>query len=132
MKKLILVLTMILLSVQALALESETFVIGITINQKPVIASFAPADGHVIIQGDTLQISVTASDPNAGNVLEYQFIINDVVRKTWGNDSQFSFPLEESDTGLNSIKVEVTDGLQTVETEEVEIYVFRQSPDLPQ
>ena len=104
--------------------------IKVVINKGPNVESFLPNDGDTIVEGDTLTISVTANDPNS-DTLEYQFYINGVVKEPWTQSSTFSYTLTETDIGLNTIKAEIRDSLETIETDTVEIFVFRASPNMP-
>ena len=122
---------MVLLCQQAFALDSVTVDIKVTIQHPPNIGDFLPADGSVITEGDTLQLSVTATDPNSNDILQYQYYINDEVKEPWTTDNTFSYMITGEDVGLNTIKAEVTDGKETIQTQEVEIFVFRGSPGLP-
>jgi len=131
MKKLIFILTMLLLCQQALALDSVTVDIRVTVQHPPDIGGFMPADGTVTTEGDTLLISVTATDPNINDALQYQYYINGEVKAPWSAENTFSYKLTVGDVGLNTIKAEVTDTKETVATQEVEIFVFRGSPGLP-
>lgn len=132
MKKFIFLLILGLITTPALALESGSVDVRVTINKEPYIGDFLPADGYTIEEGDTLEISVDAADPNESDILQYQFTVNGVVKQPWNSESSFSYTLEDGDIGLNRITVEVTDGLETVQTQEVEIYVFRKPIAPPQ
>ena len=124
------IIMVFLISAQAFALDAVTVDIKVTVNQQPGIGSFLPGDGYIISEGDILEIMVNAADPN-NDVLQYRYLVNDVVKNTWSAEAMFSYTLTDSDIGLNRIKAEVTDGIETVQTQQVEIYVFRKSPDLP-
>ncbi len=130
MKKFILILTLLFIAAQAMALDSGSFEITVTINKAPTIEGFTPIDGHRITEDDLLEISVIADDLN-NDTLQYQFYVNGVIKQAWTADSLFSYTLTGDDIGLNSIKAEVKDNIEIVQTGEVEIYVFRKSPDLP-
>lgn len=133
MKKTLLLVAMLFLCAQAVALDSKTVTIEVKVNQPPVIdgENSYPKDGYVINEGGTLQISVTADDAN-NDILQYRFFINDVVKRDWGTTSTFDYTPEASDIGLNTIKAEVRDGIITVQTDEVEIYIFRSTVEVPQ
>lgn len=130
MKRLTMILIALFLCTQAFALEVETFNINITVNKPPTIEGLLPEDGFVITEGDTVEISVVATDPN-DDMLQYQFLVNGAIKRPWDSEPLFSYTLGSDDIGLNKISVEVTDSLETVQTEEVEIWVFRRSPDTP-
>lgn len=132
MKKALLLITMLLLCAQALALDTETITIEIKVNQPPIVDpdNSYPQDGYVINEGATLQISVVATDAN-NDMLEYQFLVNDVVERGWGAASVFDYVLDAGDTGLKRIKAGVRDGMVTVQTDEVEVYVFRGTVAVP-
>ena len=104
--------------------------IKVVINKGPVVQGLLPNDGDTVVEGDTLEISVTANDPN-NEALEYQFFINDIIKQPWTQNSTFSYTLTGSDIGLNTIRAKVRDSLEVVQTDTVEIFVFRSSPDLP-
>lgn len=131
MKNIILILISILIASSALALDDGSFSIKVTINKGPSIDSFEPEDGYRIREGDRLDISVTATDPN-NDALQYQFIINGIIKRPWNRESSYSYTLTQDDIGINRIKAEVTDGMETIQTEEVEIFVFRKSLELPE
>jgi len=135
MKKFILILTLLFITVQALALDSGLFEIRVTINRPPEITNFTPEDGSALTVGDELEITVVATDPN-DNIQEYVFYIrnetSDVVDSWTSEVNLINHTLAEGNIGLNSIWAEVTDDCdETVQTGEVEIFVFRKSPDLP-
>jgi len=131
MKKRILpILILMLVTSRALALDKGSFEIRVTINKAPAVESFLPRDGSAINEGDTLEISVSANDPN-NDVLKYRFFINGIVKRDWGASPAFSCLLGNGDIGLNRISAEVTDGIETITTEEAEVYVFRKSLALP-
>jgi hypothetical protein len=48
----------------------------------PLIGVVNPAEGAVYVEGDSVQVSVTASDAD-GDSLEYQFLIDGVVKRPW-------------------------------------------------
>lgn len=131
MKKYIFILIIILLCAQASALDSKTVAIQITINKPPSIGTFTPVDGNVVSEGDTLEISVTATDPN-NDILQYRFFVNGAIKRDWGTASSFNYVLGTNDVGLNKIKAQITDNMLTVETDEVEVYAFRNTVETPQ
>lgn len=133
MKKTIIttIIISLLLCARALAVNPAALEIEVTVKQPPAIGGFLPADGTVITENDTLNIAVTATDPNTGDVLQYRYFINNQVRQDWTTDNNHSHALSTSDLGLNTIKAQVTDGTETVTTEEVEIFVFRKLPATP-
>ncbi len=121
----------LLLCARALAVNPSTLEIEVTVKQPPAIGGFLPADGTVITENDTLNIAVTATDPNRGDVLRYRYYINDQLKRDWTTDHNYSYALTANDLGLNKIKADVTDGTNTVTTREVEAFVFRKSPATP-
>ncbi|MBL7157324.1 MAG: hypothetical protein ISS92_04065 [Candidatus Omnitrophica bacterium] len=132
MKKLLYIFIFLLISIstQTLALDSGSVDIKVVINKAPNIESFQPDDGYRIIEGDMLQISVIANDPN-NDILQYRFIIKGIIKRPWSNEASFNYVLTGDDIGLNNIKAEVTDAIDIIQTEEIEIYVFRRPLDLP-
>jgi len=131
MKKIIkIIILSLLICARASAGPEEPVSITITINKPPSIDDFTPVDGHVVSEGDTIQISVTASDPN-NDILEYRFTVNGIVKRDWGTSDTYSYVLGPSDVGLNSIKAEVRDTSVTIETGTAEVYVFANVPILP-
>jgi len=130
MKRFLHIIILILISTRALAFDNGTVEIRVTINKPPLIDrdNFKPSNGSTMIEGETLEISVEATDPN-NDILQYQFIVNDKVKQPWSADPTYNYILKASDTGINNIKVEVTDGIETKD-QEVEIYIFR-SPIAP-
>jgi len=130
MKKIIITIIMILIAAQASALDTASFNINVTINKGPNILDFSPSDGYKITEESTLEISVSANDPN-NDILQYQFLINNDIKQPWTNNSSFNYTLGQDDIGLNNIRVKITDGIEIVQTEEIEIYVFRKAPNLP-
>lgn len=132
MKKTILVLAIVLMAAQTYALETGLFKVSFMVNRPPLIEGVEPADGGVITEGDTLEISVDASDANE-DLLQYQYLINGAVKEDWTTDNTHSYTLTADDVGKNSITVRVKDPLTTVEcSPPVEIYVFRASPAVPE
>jgi hypothetical protein len=132
LKTVILIIAAFILSSQAFALDTASINIKITVNQPPGVEEISPKDGYAIIQGSTLNITVTAYDPNSQDILQYQYYINGALKRDWTKEPSFNYILNAEDIGLNKIKVKVTDGIETIETEEAEIYVFRGSPDMPE
>ncbi|MBL7069622.1 MAG: hypothetical protein ISS34_07175 [Candidatus Omnitrophica bacterium] len=128
----IILIVTLLLCPRAFAINPTTVNISVAVNQKPEIIASQPADGFIITEGMTLEISVTADDDNISDTLMYQYYINGAVEQDWTENSTFPYKLENKDIGLNSIYVKVTDGVETVPTDTVEIYVFRSSPSLPE
>jgi len=120
----------IFLTAPALALDEDFFEIKVTINKVPSLSNFYPADGDTVTEGDTLNIGVEADDPNDDS-LEYKFYINGEVERDWGLIPTFTYTLTSDEIGLNTIRAEITDGMEVIETDEIEIYVFRASPGFP-
>lgn len=131
MKKLIIISIAVLLCLQAFALDKKTVTITITINRPPGVTGIAPDDGDVVNEGDELTVSITASDPNQDTLL-YRFLINNVVKQDWQSGSFWNYKFTANDIGLNKIRAEVTDGMRTTASDEVEVYVFRSAVGLPQ
>ena len=131
MKKIAIILILAIAATPAFGLNPASVNIKVTINKNPGIDSFVPADGLMINKGDTLTISVTASDPN-NDVLEYRFLVNGSIKQDWSTASSISYVLDETDIGLNKIQANVKDALVTVSTDEIEIYVCRSTVALPQ
>jgi len=128
---LILLITL-LLCPRALAINPSAVNISVAVNQKPEIIASQPADGFIITEGMTLEISVSAKDDNITDTLKFKYYINGAPKSDWIEDSTFLYKLESENIGLNSIYVDVTDGFETVSTKTVDIYVFRSSPSLPE
>ena len=131
MKKFIIISIATLLCLQAFALDNKKVTITITINRPPSVGDVQPKDGDVVNEGDTLTVSITASDPNQDTLL-YRFLINNVVKQDWQSGSTWEYQFSSGDIGLNKVKAEVTDGMRTTASDEVEIYVFRGAVTLPQ
>ena len=130
MKKAFILIALLLLTTQALALDEGSFYIKVTVNHPPQLRAFGPADGTTITEGDELTISVSAEDPNR-DILEYRFIVNGTEKQAWSTEQTCIYTLTSNDIGLNTIKAEVRDDMETISTPEVEIFAFRGSPDLP-
>lgn len=66
-------------------LYSYSYSDGISVvaqNSSPVIGTVTPKDGSTYIEGDSLPVTVSASDPD-GDPLEYQFLIDGQVNRSW-------------------------------------------------
>ena len=106
---------------------------GITVrvreNTLPVITSVTPTDGATYTEADAVPIAVTASDPN-GDPLEYQFLIDGVVKRAWAAGSTWSWDT----TGTiweHTLTVQVKDpsGRQVETTHK--LFGYRLPPPLP-
>ena len=132
MKPFFIILATLLLCTQVFAGNPETATVNVTVLHAPVIQSSLPADGHIITEGSTLKISVTATDLNKTDILQYRYFINNKEVQVWTLDSSIDYQLKTSDTGLQKIKAQVKDNTTTIETTEAEVFVFRVSPTLPE
>jgi hypothetical protein len=130
-KRILPVIILLAVTAQAFALNPSTVSIEVAINQPPYIGDFVPTDGSVITEGATLEVSVTAGDPNTGDILKYQYYINNVVKQAWTTASTFNYTLTTGDIGLNDIYVKVTDDIKTVQSQTAQVYVFRNTVGLP-
>lgn len=90
----------------------------------PLISAFSPADASKFLHGDTIALSVTASDAD-GDALEYQFGSNGTIKQGWSALTSHGWLTTTGDLGLRTIKAEVRDGYGGLATREQEIYVFR-------
>lgn len=123
-----------MLSSQVYGLSEITTTIKVKVSHTPQVSDFVPVDGVIVTEGDTLSITVDATDKNSDETLLYRYYIDLVAKTDWIADSTFNYTLTADDIGLNKVHAEVTDGTFTVPapSEPIEIYVFRSSPDLPE
>jgi len=94
----------------------------------PQITGVTPVDGSSFYEGDTISIFPTVNDQDP-SPLEYQFLIDGIIKQAWSNSSSYGWTPSSQDIGVCNIKVQVRDtgGEDTIETE---VYVFRK-PLLP-
>ncbi|MCQ9206774.1 MAG: hypothetical protein NG740_02690 [Omnitrophica bacterium] len=136
MKILTLIITALLLAhASAFAINPAEVDIMVTVNKKPVVGPITLNGGPGINQGVTLEVTASATDGNSGDILNYRFKLEGAGQRgwnTWSTVTFISYELEERDIGLNVVKVEVRDSLETVQAAPAEIYVFRTTVEVPQ
>ncbi len=92
---------------------------GIVILQQneaaPQIIFRSPSEDVMILAGDSLRFSVFARDPD-NNPLFYQWYINGLM-DSLGTDSTYIFKSSHASSGVDTIRVEVSDGSHKVDTE---------------
>ena len=94
---------------RAIASDS-TLIIVTPVNDVPVITSFSPADTTLTLQQNDIQLfSVVADDVDS--VISYSWLIDGVSQ----NDSLNTFEHQFTESNTYEVKVEVTDGLLTIE-----------------
>jgi hypothetical protein len=104
---------------------------GITVNNNPPVISYViPSNGSGFYPNDIVAISATALDPE-GDSLKYQFFIDNEIKQAWSSSSTYNWTILSSDTGLHTIKVEVTDDIGGLCFQNVEVYVFLSPIELP-
>ena len=132
MKILVVVTAALLLCTQAFAGNPETATVNVTVLHAPEGQLSLPVDYQVITEGNILKISVTATDLNKTDILQYRYLINNKEVQAWTLNSSIDYSLKAGDTGLQKIKAQIKDNTATIEATEVQIFVFRASPTLPE
>ena len=101
---------------------------GITIlNQSPEIISFTPQDNATFTQGDSIEISVQAQDPNS-EVLEYRYLVNGQVLQDWTAQAAYTWQTQPQDVKFQEINIEVRDQHGAVVSGQSNIFIFREPP----
>jgi len=104
---------------------------GITVNQSvPLIIRIYPSNASSGYTGDTINFSVDAEDTD-GDSLLYQFSLDGQIIQPWQVSSTFSWSTSGVDSGIHSMKVEVSDNNGGVVFQDVEVCLFRKPPGLP-
>lgn len=104
---------------------------GITVNNNPPVISYViPANGSGFYPNDIVVISASAFDPEEDS-LKYQFSIDNQVKQVWSSSSTYNWTIFSSDTGLHTIKVEVTDDIGGLCSQSGEVYIFLSPIELP-
>ncbi len=97
------------------ATRSWTVNIQTTVSQAPTIDSSSPSGSSVSIETNTDQtFSVTASDPDVGDTLTYQWSVDGVDE---AGQTTSSFTKQWSTAGTYTVVVEVSDGSWTITRE---------------
>jgi len=81
----------------------------------PQIISRTPSENLTILAGDSLHLSVSAQDPDK-NPLYYQWYINGLA-DTLGTDSIYIIETSHESFGVDTFRVEVSDGRHKVNTQ---------------
>jgi len=102
---------------------------SITVNTSPVIVDIYPSEHSSFIEGDIIDISLTASDED---ILEYQISIGGEIKQVWSISSTYQWQTQVGDHGYHTIKAEARDNKLGFDEKEVEIHVFRKPIYLPQ
>jgi len=117
------------LAKDAIGNQSSPVEFAIVLDTTPTqITGVTPVDGSSFYEDDTISIFPTVNDQDP-SPLEYQFLIDGIIKQAWSNSSSYGWTPSSQDIGVCNIKVQVRDtgGEDTIETE---VYVFRK-PLLP-
>jgi hypothetical protein len=102
---------------------------GITVlNQSPEIISFTPQNNATFTQGDSIEISVQAQDPN-NEVLQYQYSIDGQIVQDWTLQATYVWQTQPTDVKSKQINIEVRDEHGTVVSGQSNIFIFRKPPE---
>lgn len=96
-------------------------------NNSPKIISMSPKDHSTLVTGDTLTITINAQDLDKDQ-LQYRYIMDNTVIRSWTNSSAHSLKTINSDRGRHRIRVEVRDNRDGFVSKTVDIYIFRSFP----
>lgn len=99
-----------------------------TILPVPQITSMKPDNLSTFTVGDTIKISVQTNSSTA-NPLQYRYLMDNVVIKTWSNYASFSFLTASSNRGRHTIKVEARNLSGTTVSKRADTYIFRAFPN---
>ena len=99
------------------------------VNNTPVIASLLPTNRTRLIAGDSLTISVTASDADSDK-LYYCYYLDSKVIQSWTTASSYIYKTSSKDEGRHTVKVEVKDNRGGIANKSAEVYVYFYAPKM--
>lgn len=97
------------------------------INNPPKINSLTPLDRSTFITGDSINISVAASDPDKDS-LQYRYSMDNIILKDWTTAAGYTFKTTLQNKGKHTIKVDITDGKYAFDSKAINIYIYRAFP----
>jgi len=96
----------------------------------PVITSFTPPDGAKYYEEEDVQCEIEADDLD-GDLLEYQFVIDGVVKQGWSAATTYTWSTSKGDSGQHTLVGEVRDGYGGKASDISEIYLYVEPVALP-
>ena len=123
------------LAINTVGLESAVGVSdGISASQAPVqTIDIKLSEDDIPLVGESVSISAEV-DESGIQPLEYQFLVDGVLERSWNSSPDFIWTTSSTDSGLHTLKIELrsTDG-HSIGSAEREIYIFRKAvqPPLP-
>ena len=72
----------------------------------PIISSITPVNGSTFTVGDTVNIQVTATDPNS-YPLEYEFLVNGEIKQDWSSSSTYAWVASPTPTFVSKVSCHV-------------------------
>jgi hypothetical protein len=104
---------------------------GITVQYNPpVITAYTPAKLKRFISGDTVNISITATNPEGGQ-LTYRISIDGQIKKDWSGTSTYAWITNDSNFGRHIITVEAKNTKGAIAKENIPVFVAHKPIDLP-
>ncbi len=99
------------------------------VSRRPVIGTLAPPDGSTYTEGDAVAVSASATDPD-GDPLEYQFLIDGVVKRPWGAASRWTWNTAGA-IRQRRLTVQVRDPYQVQAEKSAEQFGYRRARGTP-
>jgi len=104
---------------------SDTIVLEIPVILPSEITFLLPLSRATFIVGETITISIKATNPN-NSTLQYRYSMDTSVIKNWSVAA--SLTLTAQTAGKHSITVDVKDAKGALATKTIQIYIFRKFP----
>jgi hypothetical protein len=104
---------------------------GITVQYNPpVITAYTPAKFKRFIAGDVVNISITATNPEGGQ-LSYRISIDGQIKSDWSGASTYAWTTNDSNFGRHTITVEAKNTKGAIAKETIPVFVAHKPIDLP-
>ena len=96
-------------------------------NLPPQISGSSPANKGRFYRGDSVVLSMTASDPE-GDPLQYRFLIDGQVLQDWSSAATATWDTGTTAFGWHTVRIEVKDPTHTVARDQTRLFVFWRPP----
>lgn len=104
---------------------------GITVQYNPpVITAYAPAKFKRFIAGDIVSISITATNPEGGQLV-YRISIDGQIKSDWSTTSNYAWTTNNSNFGRHVITLEARNTKGAIAKENIPVFVVHKPIDLP-